>query len=84
MRETGKAPSPDVLGAVGAAHFRQCFERWYGVTRFWYDVRKGTQEGIPCVVEVAMAETVEGGDLWTGINFSPTFEVPCADTAVAV
>jgi Topoisomerase 6 subunit A/Spo11, Toprim domain len=27
-----------------------------------------------------MAETAEGGDLWTGINFSPTFEVPCADT----
>jgi hypothetical protein len=80
MRETGKAPSPDVLGAIGAAHFRQCFERWYGVTRFWYDVRKDTQEGIPCVVEVAMAETVEGGHLWTGINFSPTFEVPCADT----
>jgi hypothetical protein len=80
MRETGKPPSPDVLGAVGAAHFRQCFERWYGVKRFWYDLRKETHEGIPCVVEVAMAETVEGGDLWTGINFSPTFEVPCVDT----
>jgi len=75
MRETGKPPSPDVLGKVGESHFRQCFERWYGVTRFWYDVRKDLHDGIPCVVEVAMAETAEGGDLWTGINFSPTLGI---------
>jgi DNA topoisomerase VI subunit B len=82
MQATGKPPSPEVLGVVGAPHFQACFERWYGVKRFWYDVqgRKELHEGIPCVVEVAIAETVEGGDLWTGINFSPTFEVPCADT----
>jgi hypothetical protein len=81
MCQVGKAPSPDVLGEVGEAHMRHCFDDWYGVKRFWYDARKTSHEGVPCVVEVAMAETVEGGDLWTGINFSPTFETPCAQTA---
>jgi hypothetical protein len=80
MCEAGKAPSPDVLGAVGADHYRHCFDDWYGVKRFWYVPGKTTYEGIPCVVEVAMAETVAGGDLWTGINFSPTFETPGANT----
>ena len=41
MRATGKPPSPDVLGAIGEAHFRRCFERWYGVKRFWYRREKG-------------------------------------------
>jgi DNA topoisomerase VI subunit B len=80
MRAIGKPPSADVLGSVGAAHFRCCFERWYGVNRFWYQTRQGLHEGVPCVVEVAIAETEGGGDLWTGINFSPTFETPGANT----
>jgi DNA topoisomerase VI subunit B len=82
MLETGTPPSPDVLGKVGEDHFRRCFERWYGVKRFWYDMqgKKVLHEGIPCVVEVAIAETVKAGDLWTGINFSPTFDTIGANT----
>jgi hypothetical protein len=80
MCATGKAPSPDVLGGVGEAHFRRSFEDWYGVKRYWYQTRADTHEGVPCVVEVAMAETVDGGDLWTGINFSPTLATPVANT----
>jgi hypothetical protein len=82
MRATGKPPSPEVLGAIGEGHLRSCFERWYGVKRFWYDVKKVLHEGIPCLVEVAVAETVEGGTLWTGLNFSPTFDPPFAETGL--
>ena len=80
MCQAGKVPSAAVLGAVGRAHFQACFERWYGVQRFWYDTKTDVHQGIPFIVEVAVAETVDGGELWTGINFSPTFEDPLAQT----
>jgi len=80
MRQAGKVPSPAVLGAVGRPHFQTCFERWYGVQRFWYDTKTDVHHGSPFIVEVAVAETVDGGELWTGLNFSPTFEDPLAQT----
>jgi hypothetical protein len=81
MRATATAPSPEVLGTIGEAHFEHCFAQWYGVKRFWYDRKTVVSaEGMPCVIEVAVAETVDGGALWTGANFSPTFEPPLADT----
>jgi len=83
MRAASQPPSAEVLGSVGAAHFRACFERWYGVKRFWYDCKKVVHAGMPCVVEVAVAETVGGGDLWTALNFSPTFRDPFGDTWLA-
>src|SRR5262249_16909522 len=46
----------------------------------WYEAKKVLHEGISCVVEVAVAETIEGGALWTGLNFSPTFDPPFAET----
>jgi DNA topoisomerase VI subunit B len=78
MCQAGKPPSPAILGAVGRAHFHACFERWYGVQRFWYDTKADVHAGIPFIVAVAVAETVDGGELWTGINFSPTFDDPLA------
>jgi hypothetical protein len=80
MRQEAKAPSADILGAVGEAHFRACFEAWYGVKRWWYRKVAGELDGIPIIVEVAVAETVRAGMLWTGVNFSPTFEDPLAGT----
>ncbi len=80
MRQEAKAPSADILGAVGEAHFRACFEAWYGVKRWWYRKVAGELDGIPFVVEAAVAETVRAGMLWTGVNFSPTFEDPLAGT----
>ena len=75
MRAAGAAPSVDILGAIGAAHFRACFAAWYGVKRSWYHKTKSLVDGIPTVVEVAIAETVQPGLLWHGVNFSPTFEI---------
>src|SRR5262249_16062697 len=80
MLETGKPPSADVLGAIGEAHFRHCFERWYGGKRFWYDGKKVVHEGIPCGGGGAGGWTSGGGTLWTGLNFSPTFDPPFAET----
>jgi hypothetical protein len=80
MRAEAKPPSAEILGTVGEAHFRACFEAWYGVKRWWYRKVADVCASIPFVVEVAVAETVSEGMLWTGINFSPTFEDPLAGT----
>jgi DNA topoisomerase VI subunit B len=82
MRQEGKAPSVDTFGVVGEAHFRACFEAWYGVKRFWYRKRTGETAGVPFVIEAAVAETREAGDLWTGVNFSPTFGDPLDGTVL--
>jgi Histidine kinase-, DNA gyrase B-, and HSP90-like ATPase len=80
MRQEAKAPSAEILGAVGEAHFRACFEAWYGVKRWWYRKVAGDIHGVPFTVEAAVAETACQGALWTGVNFSPTFEDPLAGT----
>src|SRR5262249_41639259 len=41
---------------------------------------KTVEGGMPCTAEVAIAETMEDGTLWTGLNFSPTFRAPFTDT----
>jgi hypothetical protein len=81
MKVTAKAPSADVLGMIGADHFKHWFDQWYGVKRFWYE-RKVVlgHGGIPCIVEAALADTEAPGLLWTGTNFSPTFEPPLSET----
>jgi hypothetical protein len=83
MRQHGKPPSPATLGTVGEAHFRQCFDAWYGVKRFWYGTSDGMEEGLPFVVEVAVAETLEEGEIWTGVNFSPTFDDPLSQALLS-
>jgi DNA topoisomerase VI subunit B len=80
MRREAKAPSPDILGSVGEVHFRASFEAWYGLKRFWYRRLAGEVNGIPFICEAALAETIQEGSLFTGVNFSPTFEDPLANT----
>ncbi len=80
MCNNTNAPSPGILGLVGENHFRACFDQWYGVKRFWY--RKIAKEvfGIPFICEAALAETEQTGRIFTGVNFSPTYDDPIADT----
>jgi len=67
------------LGCVGAEHFRRSFARWYGLKkdgekeRFWYRQASLTVDGVPYIVEVAVADTKRDGGLFHGVNFSPTF-----------
>jgi uncharacterized protein (DUF2267 family) len=78
-----QAPSPGVLGEVGEAHFRDRFERWFGVKRFWYKKVVGVVDGVCYVVEAALAETRRGGGrVFHGVNFSPTFDDPLAGTVL--
>jgi hypothetical protein len=83
MQREASAPRPSVLGRIGRDHFRHQFTRWYGLPdaeRFWYRNVEGEVEGIPFIVEVALAETaVPAAPQW-GINFSPTFDDPLAGT----
>jgi hypothetical protein len=80
MQAEGDAPTADVLGFAGAEAFRARWDRWFGVKRFWYRKTDGVVNGIPFVIEVAVAETAVTGGFWTGINWSPTCEDPFANT----
>jgi DNA topoisomerase VI subunit B len=86
MQHEAIAPRPGVLGRIGRDHFRHQFTRWYGLPdaeRFWYRSAESAVEGIPFIVEVALAETAIPAEPQWGINFSPTFDDPLAGTRLA-
>jgi hypothetical protein len=82
MQREARPPKADVLGWVGPDHLRSCFAAWYGVRpeRFWYHRVRSEADGMPYIVEAAVAETEQPGDVFCGINFSPTFTDPLAQT----
>lgn len=78
MQAASRAPKPAALGRVDEGHYRALFEGWYGVQRFWFK-RAATADGaIPWVVEIAVAETTQPGELHFAVNYSPTFGDPLA------
>jgi len=78
MQAASRAPKPAALGRIDESHYRACFEAWHGTRRFWFK-RAATADGtIPWVVEIAVAETVEPGELHFAVNYSPTFDDPLA------
>src|SRR5262249_33997450 len=82
-KQTGKPPSPGVLGLVGGDHYRACFEKWFGVERFWY--RKGAllSDGAPVRPEVARTRDARPGGLSQGVIFPPYFGARYAATPLA-
>lgn len=80
MKECARPAPPEVLGWCGEEHFRLRFEQLYGVKRYWYKRTVVDVAGIPFVLEVGLAETQRPGSLFTGVNFSPTFEDPLGST----
>jgi hypothetical protein len=77
MKSLCDPPTPKVLGVIGEDHFKSRFDEWYGVGRHWYKKVAGIIDGIPFVMEVFVAETTKGpGSVFTGVNFSPTFDDP--------
>jgi hypothetical protein len=88
IKETAsRPPNPDKLGLIGKKHFQQRFDEWFkikrdgdGKLRFWYGKACLEVKGIPYVFEVAVAQTARPGQLFHGINFSPTFADPFAAT----
>jgi hypothetical protein len=87
QEESGNPPSAAVLGCVGEDHFRQCFRCWYGLQaeeRFWYRRVAGeVADGVPFVFEVAVGVTRRPGQLFHGLNFSPSFGDPFHGTRIA-
>jgi hypothetical protein len=84
MLANTKPPSPYVLGEIGEGHFRQRFERWFGVKRWWYKKVAGEVHGVCYVVEAALAVTNREGRYFYGVNHSPTFDDPLAGTNLYV
>jgi hypothetical protein len=83
MRQQSTPPSPHVLGKVGEKHLIRCFQEWYGVKRHWYKKAEGLVDDIPFFFEVLVAETEEKGDLYYGVNFSPTYDDPLSGNPLA-
>jgi hypothetical protein len=79
-----KQPKPAFLGWVGKEHFEQCFAAWGGgCHRSWYRRVEEIHEGLPYIVEVAVAEVARScGGPFFGVNFSPTFGDPLAGTSI--
>lgn len=82
MQTAAPLPNPEVLGRVGPDHFRKWFDDYtIKPDRYWYKHRFGEAEGMPYLVEVAIAETETGDpDFFYGLNFSVPFANPLADT----
>ena len=69
---------PEALGVIGAELIRQRWEAWYGITanRFWYRKKALGVDGIPVMIEVAVAQTSVPGDVSFGLNFAVPFRDP--------
>ena len=84
MQQLARAPKPTVLGHVPEQHYQERLADWYGTRRFWFK-RKALidNDGIPWVIEAAVAETEEPGEVFYAVNYSPTFADPLAGTYLA-
>lgn len=82
MRQQSTPPSPTVLGTVGEDHILRCFQERYGVKRHWYKKVADQVGDIPFVFEVLLAETERQGDLYHGVNFSPTYDDPLSGNSL--
>lgn len=81
MKSQTKPPKPEILGVIGKENFQKRFCEMYDVDRFWYQKSSCYIENIPFIFEVALAEVNdEEGAIYTGINFSPTYEDPYSNS----
>jgi DNA topoisomerase VI subunit A len=78
------APRPEVLGRVGPDHFRQRIDERFKIIsdRSWYKHQWGIAEGMPYLIEVAIAETERPGDVFYGLNYSVPFSDPLSTTTL--
>lgn len=86
MQSAAQPPRPDVLGVLGREHFRRWFQTNYEIVeqRYWYKPAVDTlANGIPYVIEVAIAETTKSAGLFYGLNFSRPFDDPLSSTRLS-
>jgi len=80
MQKATRPVLPKHLGIIGEKHLRQTLLA-LGISKnsFEYKKKLGIEDGLPFIVESAFGVKKEHGDqrdLFTGLNFSPTFRVP--------
>jgi hypothetical protein len=85
MCVVAKEPTHNVLGsAIGEAHLVGALHRFHGEPgyrgRSWYKTLKTHLNGALAIVEVAVVETQRAGGVYIGINHSPTYADPLAET----
>ncbi len=78
MRQHAKPTPASRLGQVGADYYRAMLDAEYGVRRFWPKSTSITVDGIPWVIEVAVADTVKPGRIHFAVNHGPSFGDPLA------
>ncbi len=76
------APQPEILGRVGPDHFRQRFDAAFQIVgnRFWYKHQSAIADGMPFLIEAALAEIQHPGDVFYGLNYSVPFTDPLSTT----
>ena len=60
-----------------------CSTAAYGVRRFWFKTATLTVDGVPWIIEVAVADTVKPGRTWFACNHAPAFGDPLGRTYAA-
>jgi hypothetical protein len=86
MQQAATPPAPAVLGLVSEAALRARVETWYGILpgQWWYAKSAGlTPANLPFVIEAAVAQTCEPGNVFLGLNFSPAYGDPYARVPLA-
>jgi hypothetical protein len=80
MKDKAKAPPPSTLGAIGSEHLESTLDAVYGVTAgtFRYKKKELVADGIPWLIEAAVAETAVSGDVQVLLNHSPVIDDPLA------
>jgi DNA topoisomerase VI subunit B len=64
------------LGPVGADHYKSMLDAEYALRRFWFKTKTVTVDGVPWIIEVAVADTVKPGHIWFACNHAPAFGDP--------
>ena len=82
MRRHSKPTTPARLGPVGKDHLDEMLDQGFGVRRSWYKQATVTNNGVPWVIEVMVADTDQSGGIWYGCNHSPAFGDPLGRTTL--
>lgn len=64
------------LGSIGEDHYERLLDDTYGVLRVWYKMTTAVADGVPWVIEVAVADTIDPGSTWFACNHAPAFDDP--------
>ena len=82
MLDHAKPTPPRRLGMVDGEHYRRLLDDEYGVRRFWFKTATVTVDGVPWIIEVAVADTAKPGRTWFACNHAPAFGDPLGRTTL--